>query len=65
MNDRGIKPARVLVRAAEVPTETDRFATALGIAGRSKLSNNQLGPIKKLAPVLSIKAAPLVMSWAY
>lgn len=34
-------PTRVLVRAAEVPTETDRFAAALGIAGRAKLSNNQ------------------------
>lgn len=38
--ERGIPPARTLVRAAEVPTETDRFAAALGIAGRSKLSNN-------------------------
>jgi hypothetical protein len=41
MSDRGIVPARVLVRAAEVPTETDQFATALGVAGRSKLANNQ------------------------
>ncbi len=41
MSDRGVTPARVLVRAAEVPTETDRFAAALGVAGRSKLANNQ------------------------
>jgi len=41
MSDRNISPARVLVRAAEVPTETDHFAAALGVAGRSKLSNNQ------------------------
>jgi hypothetical protein len=41
MNDRGINPARVLVRGVEIPTETDRFAAALGVAGRSKLSNNQ------------------------
>src|SRR5437868_5072764 len=33
MNDRGVSPVRVLVRAAEVPTETDSFAAALGIAG--------------------------------
>jgi len=41
MNDRGIKPVRTLVRAAEVPTETNQFAAALGISGRAKLSNNQ------------------------
>jgi hypothetical protein len=41
MNDRGVSPVRTLVRAAEIPTETDHFAAALGIAGRSKLSNNQ------------------------
>jgi hypothetical protein len=41
MNERGIKPVRTLVRAAEVPTETDHFAAALGISGRTKLSNNQ------------------------
>jgi hypothetical protein len=41
MSDRSITPARVLVRGVEVPTETDRFAAALGVAGRSKLSNNQ------------------------
>lgn len=38
---RGIVPTRVEVLAAEVPTETDRFAAALGVAGRSKLNNNQ------------------------
>src|SRR5262249_54334472 len=37
----GIEPLRMLVRAAEVPTETDHFAAALGVSGRSKLSNNQ------------------------
>jgi hypothetical protein len=41
MKARGIEPLRILVRAAEVPTETDHFAAALGISGRSKLSNNQ------------------------
>ncbi|HQU46144.1 MAG TPA: hypothetical protein PK867_25245, partial [Pirellulales bacterium] len=40
-NERGIAPLRVEVRAAEVPTETDQFASALGIAGRSKLFNNK------------------------
>jgi hypothetical protein len=41
MNHRGITPIRVVVRAAEVPTETDRFAEAMAVGGRSKLSNNQ------------------------
>lgn len=41
MKDRQIEPVRTLVRAAEIPTETDHFAAALGISGRSKLSNNQ------------------------
>jgi hypothetical protein len=40
-NDRGIKPTRVDAFGAQVPTETDRFAEALGLSGRSKLSNNQ------------------------
>jgi hypothetical protein len=31
----------VEVRGAEVPTETDRFAEALGLPGRSKLYNNK------------------------
>ena len=38
---RGIHPVRTEVLAAEVPTETDRFASALGLAGRSKLFNNR------------------------
>jgi hypothetical protein len=32
---RGVSPTRVEVLASEVPTDTDRFAAALGIAGRS------------------------------
>jgi len=39
--DRGIEPVRIDVRGSEVPTETDRFAQALGLSGRSKLYNNQ------------------------
>lgn len=39
--ERGISPLGVEVRGAEVPTETDQFAEALGIAGRSKLFNNR------------------------
>jgi hypothetical protein len=38
---RGITPRRVEVRGAEVPTETNRFAEALGLPGRAKLYNNQ------------------------
>lgn len=38
---RGVIPTRIDARAAEVPTETDRFAEALGIAGRAKLFNNK------------------------
>lgn len=38
---RGIAPTRIEARAAAVPTETDRFAEALGIPGRSKLFNNR------------------------
>lgn len=37
---RGIKPVRHAVRGSVVPTDTNRFAAALGLAGRSKLSNN-------------------------
>lgn len=40
-NDRKLKPSRVEALGAQVPTETDRFAEALGISGRSKLFNNQ------------------------
>ena len=38
---RGLEPTRVEVRAAEVPTETDRFAQAMGLTSRSELYNNQ------------------------
>ena len=38
---RGLSPVRVEVRGSEVPTETDRFAEALGLPSRSKLYNNQ------------------------
>lgn len=40
-SERGIPLVRIEVRGAEVPTETDQFASALGIAGRSKLYNNR------------------------
>lgn len=40
-NDRGCHPVSIEVRRAESPTETDRFAEALGIAGRAKLYNNR------------------------
>lgn len=40
-HERGISPFRTEVRGAEVPTETDRFAHALGLPSRSKLYNNQ------------------------
>jgi hypothetical protein len=39
--ERGAAPVRVEARGAEVPTETDRFAAALGLPGRAKLFNNQ------------------------
>lgn len=39
--DRGLMPTRVEAFGSQVPTETDRFAEAVGIAGRSKLFNNQ------------------------
>jgi hypothetical protein len=38
---RGISPVRVEIRGAEVPTETDRFAAALGLTSRSQLFNNR------------------------
>jgi len=38
---RGLSPVHVEVRGAEVPTETDRFAEALGLPSRSKLYNNK------------------------
>ena len=37
---RGLEPTRVEAFASEVPTETDQFAQALGVSGRSKLFNN-------------------------
>jgi hypothetical protein len=38
---RGIKSITFSVRGSEVPTETNRFAAALGLPGRSRLANNQ------------------------
>jgi hypothetical protein len=38
---RELSPVRVEVRGAEVPTETDQFAEALGLPSRSKLYNNK------------------------
>lgn len=37
---RNIQPTRVEVRGIEIPTETNRFAAALGISSRSKLFGN-------------------------
>jgi hypothetical protein len=39
--NRGITPSRIEVRAAAVPTDTDRFAEALGLPSRSKLANSR------------------------
>lgn len=39
--DRGLIPTRIEAFGSQVPTETDRFAEAVGISGRSKLFNNQ------------------------
>jgi hypothetical protein len=39
--ERGVQPTRIEAFAAQVPTDTDRFAEAMGLAGRSKLFNNQ------------------------
>ena len=38
---REITPSSVKVLASEVPTETDRFATGLGLSSRSQLANNK------------------------
>jgi hypothetical protein len=38
---RGVKPITFSVRGSEVPTETNRFASALGLSSRSRLANNQ------------------------
>lgn len=37
---RGIEPANVQVTGAEVPSDTDHFAKALGLESRSSLANN-------------------------
>jgi hypothetical protein len=39
--ERGLIPTRVEALGSQVPSDTDRFAAALGISGRSKLFNNQ------------------------
>src|SRR5688572_12971125 len=38
--DRGITRLRVEALGSQVPSDTDRFAQALGLSGRSKLFNN-------------------------
>jgi hypothetical protein len=52
---RGITPVRVEARGSQIPTETDRFAEALGLSSRSKLRNNQ-------APSTFIFSGPDVFS---
>lgn len=39
--DRGLTSSRVEALGSQVPSDTDRFAAALGISGRFKLLNNQ------------------------
>jgi hypothetical protein len=39
--DRGLTPLRIEALASQAPSDTDRFAHALGLSGRSKLFNNQ------------------------
>ena len=39
--ERGLIPTRIDALASQVPSDTDHFAAALGISGRSKLFNNQ------------------------
>ena len=39
--ERGLSPTRVEALGSQVPSDTDSFAAALGISGRSKLFNNQ------------------------
>lgn len=39
--ERGLTPTRIEARGAQLPTETDRFAEAMGLSSRSKLKNNQ------------------------
>jgi hypothetical protein len=38
--ERGLTPSRVEALGSQVPSDTDRFAAALGISGRSRLFNN-------------------------
>jgi hypothetical protein len=40
-SDHGVTATRLDAFITEVPTETDRFAEALGVSGRSRLFNNQ------------------------
>jgi hypothetical protein len=56
--DRGITPVRVEARGSQLPTETDRFAEALGVSSRSKLRNNQ-------APSTFIFSGPDVYSTVF
>jgi len=42
--DRGLTPLRVEALGSQVPSDTDRFAEALGLPGRSKLFNNHAPP---------------------
>jgi hypothetical protein len=39
--ERGLTPSRIEALGSQVPSDTDHFAAALGISGRSKLFNNQ------------------------
>ncbi|WP_172122493.1 hypothetical protein [Devosia sp. 919] len=48
--DRGFTLHEVSASASELPGETDQFAHALGMAGRSKLQNNGGGSSHKLQP---------------
>lgn len=53
--ERAITPIRVEARGSQFPTETNRFAEALGLSSRSKLRNNQ-------APSTFLFAGPDVYS---
>ena len=39
--ERGLSPTRADALGSQIPSDTNRFAAALGISGRSKLFNNQ------------------------
>ena len=41
VKEHGVQPTRIEALGAQVPTDTDRFAEALGLPSRSKLFNNQ------------------------